>query len=224
MWLCGPFVLGDPTMKKKHLLCLILGLLLSLAAPVYASGSQNSTRIEALCTLPDISVVVPSTAEVFINPYRLPVTVESDETTAQIVSAPACIENRSEVPVSVTVSVTGAVKEGSDLGLVSYPTEGVGTRKRAFVYFEMLASATENLPQSAWSGGYDAEKHLVVRAGVTKSKKNVVILSAADGAEPFGAFRLSGDCVVAPRGGWSEGDGLDVEIAFTFKPLARPGI
>lgn len=203
-------------MKKTLLLGVALVLLLT--APAFAAS--YNTRIDAQCNLPEISVVVPTEAEVFINPYRLPIFVEADESTAQIVSTPAYIENKSVVPINVTVTVTGAAKEGSDMTLSSTPTEGAGTRKKAFVYFEIQAS--NSVGQVNWDSEYDVEKHLIVRT-TAKTKKNIVDLDAVDGTNRFGAFRLTGDCSTSPKGGWAETDGIDVEIVFTFMPLPRPG-
>lgn len=205
-------------MKKKLLLGAVLALLLSMTA--LASGNSYKTTVEVLCNLPDISVIVPVTAEVFINPYKLPLTIEADETTAQIVSTPAAIENKSKVPLSVTATVTGAIKEGSDMRLYSSSTQDpelVLTSKSAFIYFEMQAASDPG--QVDWDSEYDVEKHLVIRNGVSRTKKNIVTIAQADQPKHFGAFRLSGDCVPVPRKGWTEADGIDVEIAFTFKPL-----
>lgn len=204
-------------MKKTFLLGIILVMLLSVSAPAFASGN---TRVDVQCNLPDISVVVPATAEIYINPYKLSISVEADESTAQIISTPACIENKSEVPISVTATITGAIKEGSDMTLTSTPTAGTGTRKRAFVYFEIQASSSAG--QANWDSEYDAEKHLIVRT-TAKTRKNIVTLDAADGVNRFGAFHLTGDCATFPKGGWAETDGIDVEIVFTFTPLPRPG-
>lgn len=206
-------------MKKKLLLCVVLALLLS-AVPAHAEGDSASTIIDALCNLPDISVIVPASAEVFINPYKLPLTIESSETTAQIVSTPACIENKSKVPISVSATVTGSIKEGSDMRLTSYSTQSPEltlTSKSAFVYFEMQASTG---PGSAvWDPEYDMDKHMVVRNGISKTKKNIAVIAQAGQPKHFGEFRLTGDCVPVPRYPWTEADGIEVEIAFTFAPL-----
>lgn len=208
-------------MKKTSLFCVALALALTLAAPAYASGSNGfQTEITALCELPEISVTVPATAEVFINPYELPVTIESTESTAQIVSTPACIENQSVVPLQVGVTAVGEVYEGSDLFLTSAPTGGTGVIKRVFVYFEIQASGTANPPQSVWDAEYDSTKHLAVRTFELPARK-LVTLSAVDGDSRFGAFRLTGDCSANPRDPWTEGDGINVKIVFTFTPLAR---
>lgn len=205
-------------MKKKLLLCVICVLLLSQAGPACAAENSYTTTINALCNLPEISVVVPTTAEVFINPYRLPIEIASTESTAQIVSTPAAIENKSEVPLSITAAVTGTVREGSNMRLSTSSTVDAGlTSKRAFVYLEMQAASDPD--QVNWDDAYDAERHLIVRAGTTKAKKNIVAIAQGDKAKHFGAFRLTGDCVPVPKGGWTDMDGIDVEIVFTFTPL-----
>lgn len=205
-------------MKKKLLLGVVLALLLSATA--FAGEDGYQTEINATCNLPEISVTVPSSAEVFINPYRLPLTIESNETTAQIVSSPACIENKSSVPISVTATVIGAVKEGSDMRLYSASTiEQELTSKRAFVYFEMQPATSSNPADAEWDSIYNEEKHVIVRDGSPKTKKDIVTIAQADQPKHFGAFRLSGDCVPAPRRAWTEADGIDVEITFTFRPL-----
>lgn len=209
-------------MKRRHdVLVVIIVLILNMTGPASASG--KTTRFQALCELPVVEVTIPRTGEVFINPYRLPVTIEADETTAQIVSTPSCIENQSEVPISVTVTVTGSVKEGSDMTLTSLATGGEGTRKRAFVYFEIQATDTADPPQSVWDDEYNVERHIIVRT-TAKTKKDVVTIGGVGDEDCFGVFRLAGDCVSFPKVGWTETDGIDVEIVFTFTPLARPGV
>lgn len=206
-------------MKKQLLLCLILAL---LSGTAFASGDQRSTAVDARCDLPEISVVVPATAEVFINPYRIPITIESTEVSAQIVSTPACIENKSEVPISVTATLTCALKEGSDMRLYSSTTQDPEmpiTTKGAFIYFEMQAAPDIDLV--VWDPEYDMEKHQIVRLGTSRPRKDMVVIAQADQPDHFGAFRLTGDCVAVPRFPWTEADGIEVEIAFTFTPLTR---
>lgn len=208
-------------MKKACLFCVILALMLSSTVPAYAAGEDdNRTEITALCVLPEISVVVPASAEVFINPYEIPVDIGIASSTAQIISTPVCIENRSEVPLDVGVIALAEEKEGSGSLLLSgAPTGGTGAIKRAFVYFEIKASDTATPPQSIWDAEFDASKHLVVRNFEMPARK-MVRLSAADGDARFGVFRLAGDCsanpVVEP---WTEADGINVKITFTFTPL-----
>ena len=66
-------------MMRKRLLCVVLTLAMLFsvqpAAAATGTGNTRSTVITATLTdkTPTIKVTVPSTAEVFLNPFRLPV-------------------------------------------------------------------------------------------------------------------------------------------------------
>lgn len=203
-------------MKKRISLCVVLALLLSLAAPARAAGN---IKITATPYLPEIKieVVVPAYKKVYINPYQIPVKVGGSIEDSQIISEPASIENLSEVPVKVDVEVTGTVKSTSDMLLQATSTTGtITTAKRAFIYFEIKASSSPDT--AAWDNGYDADAHVVVRES-TKAKKGIVTLAAENQANRYGVFHLTGDCVQNPREEWTARDGVSVEIIFTFSPL-----
>lgn len=211
-------------MKKRLSFCLILVLLLSFAiVPAYASSSiaRNKTQMIAETYLPQvmIEVVVPTSGNVYINPNRLPVQIGADVVNSQIVSDAFCIQNLTEVPVSVNVDVTGKVKSGSKLSLSSSSTAGSTSKlKKAFIYFEIQAVSD---PDSvSWANAYDPDQHIVVRES-KRSRQDVIILDAVDGSKCYGAFRLAGDCTENPKDSWSSKDGVNVNVAFTFslKPV-----
>jgi len=195
---------------------MLAGSYTAFAVDAPESGSMNSTVIEAVCDLPEIKVTVPTTGELFINPYEMPVEINGEYIGYQIVSTPTVIQNESTVPLKVSATVTGAIKEGSDMTLSSSSVDPKSTKKKAFIYFEIQPT---NDPETAeWDSGYDANKHIVVRTS-PKSKKNMVTLDIADEAgekKCYGAFRLTGDCAAVPKIGWTEADGVNVTIAFTF--------
>lgn len=207
-------------MKKKILLFLLMTALMLLSLVNLASaageGNRRATVIEATCSrLPDIRVIVPSTMEVLINPYQIPVDILDKKVDDQIIASQVALKNESEVPLVVSVSITTAIKENSDMMLAADSTIGQGlTSKRAFLFFEIQAVSDPN--QVAWNTTYDEEKHLLIRTG-TKTRRNMVTLGAEGKALSYGAFRVSGDCVSAPRSAWTDSDGIDVSIAFTFK-------
>lgn len=207
-------------MKRRILSCVVIALLL-LAMPYPASADVHegaTTEITALCNLPEILVTVPATAQVFINPYEMPVEIDGASLTEQIVSTPAAIENKSEVPLSVTVTLTSSVDTGSDMRLVTSSTKGEETSwKYAFIYFE--AQTVSNPNQVTWDSEFDEEKHIVLREGEGRPREDMVTIAQADQANHFCAFRLTGDCVPAPRDPWTESDQLNVSIMFTFVPL-----
>lgn len=208
-------------MKKRLSLCLVLVLLLALAVPAHAVTVRggNKTVIKAEPYLPDITieVVVPTSGNVYINPNRLPVKVDGNIVNKQIVSDSFHIENLSEVPLKVSVEVEGRIKRGSDMGLLTQSTTNITTTaKRAFIFLDI--QAVTNPSSVTWASAYDANKHVIVRDGST-AKKNIIILDSADQNKRFGAFHLAGDCVQNPREQWTEKDGVDVEVVFTFSPL-----
>lgn len=211
-------------MKRKILSCVVIALLLlAVPYPAFAKVQEGATtEITALCNLPEILVTVPATAEVFINPYEMPVEVDGTSLTEQIVSTPAAIENKSDVPLSVTVTLTGEVDPDSDMRLVTSSTKEEETnRKNAFIYFE--AQVVSNPNQVTWDSEFDNEKHIVLRDGEGRPWRDLVTIAQADQANHFCAFRLTGDCVPAPRDPWTESDQLKVSIMFTFVPLYRQG-
>lgn len=213
-------------MKFKKLAIVFFSAITMVGDPVvYADGipiiGGDTTVVEATCRLPIIKVSVPATGAVYINPFQLSVQMGSENTKEQIVSIPTNILNESEVPMSVDVTVTGSINEGSDLSLSTVTTKGSElTSKEAFVYFEMKAVKLDDPNLVTWDKVYDEEKHVVV-CTTAKTKKNVVTLDAWDEngqKNCYGAFRLTGDCVTYPKTEWNSKDGLNVEIAFTFTP------
>lgn len=208
-------------MKKRLKLCLILALMLSLSSTAYALAAQggSSTEITAEPYLPDIKieVVVPAAGNVYINPYQLPLEVDGKIENKQVISSTFAIENQSEVPLGVNVEVTGKIKPESTMGLLTRSASSVTTTmKKAFMYFEIHTVSDTSAVE--WDSKYSSSKHIVVRES-SQIKKNVIILDAHDNEKRFGAFRLSGDCVQNPREPWTNEDGVEVEVVFTFTPL-----
>lgn len=218
-------------MKRKRLLCVVLTLALLFtaqsAAAAAETGNRRSMTITAKCKMPTIQVTVPSTGNVYLNPFKLPVSIGGEDSYEQIISTPNCIANQSDIPLKVDVKVTGAIKAGSDMTLATTSTQGsTSTSKRAFIYFEIQPADTDDPDDVLWDDEYDKTKHIVISTVESgKSKKNVLTLApkTLDGkmAEEGGyaAFRLTGDAVETPKNAWTAQDGITVEVAFTFTPV-----
>lgn len=216
-------------MRQKRLLCAVLALVLLVSVqPAMASSvppNGKSVKIAADARIPIIQVSVPSSAEVFLNPYELPVDIGTGRWDyGQILCTPAVVINESEVAINVDLTVTASVKEGSAMMLSSAPTGGNGTQKKAFIYFEIVPSNTDRVAYVEWAPAFDATKHIVLQNGVAKTRKNVMKLppitprgQVADGG--YAPFRLTGDAVTNPTDEWTEKDGINVTVAFTFTPL-----
>ncbi len=206
---------------KKFIAGFVSALLLAGNLCVSAAETQNTTVIEAVCDLPEIKVTVPATGELFINPYEMPVEINGQTLGYQIISTPTVIQNESIVPLKVSATVTGAIKEGSDMALSSASVDPNSTRKKAFIYFEI--QPTNDPDTVVWDSEYNMDKHIVVRTAA-KTKKNIVTLDAFDEngqKKCYGAFRLTGDCAAVPKSRWTEADGVDVTIAFTFQATSK---
>ena len=218
-------------MMRKRLLCAALALVLLFSAQPAAAAAPNMrfTEITADCRLPVIQVTVPTYASVYINPLELPVDVGSGrKDRGQILCTPACIANESEVPLAVDLTVTASVKPESTMTLALSPTGGEGAEKRAFIYFEIQQSNTDNDRRVGWDPEYDASKHIVIQDGMSVRKQDVMTLppmtpkgNVADGG--YAPFRLTGDAVREPTDEWTEADGINVTVAFTFTPLSYDG-
>lgn len=222
-------------MVQKRLLCVVLTLaiLFSVQSAAAATGTGNTRSTIITTTLtsrsPTIKVTVPSTAEVYLNPLKLPVSINSNSSREQIISTPCVIANESDVPLQVDVTVIGKVNEGSNMSLVTSSTKNsTSTNKRAFIYFEIQPADTDDPGDVLWDAAYNrSQKNHIPVTTMERSKTNTVVLASTtlDGeiAEKGGyaAFRLTGDIIATPKKPWTEDDGLTVEIAFTFTPLIR---
>lgn len=214
-------------MKRKVLSsALVVLILLCFTQPAAALlPNQRGTTITAIARLPVISVSVPASADVLINPLQFPVEIDSGSTRDQIICSDAVMSSYSDVPLSVGVQVTGAVKEGSDMTLAAAPTDKTGTAKEAFVYFEIVQSNWDEVRRSLWAESYDPAKHVPVSDGTPQTRADMLRLEplnkygeVAKGG--YAQFRLAGDAVRRPASEWNESDGIDVMIAFTFKPIS----
>lgn len=213
---------------RKRLLCAALALTMLFSAQSAAAaaetGNLRSMTIKTKTRMPTISVTVPGSAWVFLNPYHLDVEIDAEETDEQIVCPPCGIVSESDIPLKVDVTVTGELYEGCDMVLYTSSTKGSTSKtKRAFVYFEMQRSPTDDPDDVVWDDEYDKSKHIVVKESPV-SKKDILTLEAmtldgdvADGGAA--AFRLTGDVIMYPTKPWTEQDGLNVEVVFTFTPV-----
>lgn len=215
-------------MKRKGLLCAILALVLLFSAQPGAmaanTGNKRSTVITATSKMPVIRVTVPTRGTVYINPLKVPVSIGDWESEDQIISTPNSIANKSDVPVAVDVTVTGIIKTGSTMTLASYPTNGRGTDKSAFIYFEITQSDYDDPDYADWAPSYNASKHIAIVDGVPITQEKIITLPAktlegevAEGG--YAPFRLTGDAVQEPEVAWNSRDGINVTVAFTFTPL-----
>lgn len=233
------------TLKKRVLSSVMAGALaVSMAVPAFASNTQITGTYEEI----PIDVVVPETGEAQINPYGLPIKLDTTNIISgeQIVTKPLAIINKSQVNLTVGASVTATVK--GTMKLAAEAPAADDTSKSAFVYLQMmrttlaesdldatdaavsgLKAASINPVVATWAQDYDANVDVVLNATRANTGSDLVILKAASvnasddtkmDVETGGIalFRLAGKAVEAPREAWTSKDGFTAAVAFTFKP------
>ena len=189
-------------MKTKKLISTVLALLLALPFIVPASAAESSAPPEDL-----INVLVPSTGQMVINPYRL--AVNSGETTDQIVHAPQALVNLSDFPVIVNVAVTGRIPADSEAAFVSAPPSPGAPDKNVFLYAEFQNQF------DWWEGAYYGLPNQVPVTEWGARGDGVLTLPAMG----EGYFRLFGEVSEAPESPWSDTDTFDAVLTFTFAPV-----
>ena len=169
---------------------------------------------------PVIEVLVPSAGQVIINPYCLPVELDGQTSTDQIVSAPLILENRSTIPVSVSASVTGTVPPGSGVSFAAAPPMPDSPVKEIFLYAEFHA-VPEPAFQPSWSGLYSDSTNQLMVGVQSAAKADVLRLEAGGTACSWGALRLFGSAAVSPMVPWQAGDDIQATFVFSFTPIVE---
>ena len=169
---------------------------------------------------PVIEVLVPSSGQVIINPYCLPVELDGQTSTDQIVSAPLILENRSTIPVSVSASVTGTVPPGSGVFFAAAPPMPDSPVKEIFLYAEFHA-VPEPAFQPSWSGLYSDSTNQLLVGFQRAAKADVLRLEAGGTACSWGALRLFGSAAVSPMAPWQAGDDIQATFMFSFTPIVE---
>ncbi len=178
--------------------------------------------------LPTIEIIVPTTANIVLNPFQLSYTdADGAESTNQVISAVQTITNKSNVGVAVNVVDLKAVPTSN----VKVATGSAAklTDKSIFLYLA-VADTEANLGTA-----YDKTKkdNQVIIPGVaadaTKGavdKEEMVILAAGNETATTAKFTIGGDMVANPTkkndskelvsDPWTASDGVTVSFKFTF--------
>ena len=142
--------------KKRILSGALAGALaVSMAVPAFASNSVLTATYQE----PVITVTVPQTGDVVINPFGMPVKVGEANSKdvnivgAQIVTKPLAIVNTGTTDLKVSASVTTETK--GDLRIATSKPSSSDTTKSAYVYLQM-ANSTLNKNNEATGGATDA--------------------------------------------------------------------
>lgn len=234
------------TLKKRLFTGALAGALaFTLSVPAFAGSTtpNRTTNITGAYEDITIDVMVPTTGEAQINPYALPVNLDTNGTNKisgeQIVTKPLAIANKSSVDLNVSATVTTTAT--GDLTLATTAPAATVKTKSAFVYMQMkhsemtnsdvaasngvsgFTAATINAEAEAWTQPYNAAKDLLLNGAKEATKENMIVLAKAGAAGAIqthgvALFRLAGQVVADPTEAWTTRDGFTASVAFTFRP------
>lgn len=210
-------------MKKTLSLVMALIMVMALAIPAFAAGASTdpynkTTEVAGTTKVPTITVTIPGTSTITVNPYKMDVSVGSDTKNDQIISPVQYVKNESDVAIALDVSITGKV-EGEAVFATAPVTDKV-TTKSAFVYFEIKAATSEDgNGDPTWATAYDSKAtDQVLLAAKAVVKKDVAKLGKGDETATYAAFRLNGNVADKSTKPWAGTDKVGATIAFTIKP------
>lgn len=164
--------------------------------------------------VPTISVVLPTTADITINPYKLTVSVDGQEYADSIISPEYTISNASDC--AVAISATAALTPSENVSIATAAIKPTDTKKSVFMYLESTPT----------SGTYIADGYTKATTQMVLTTKNttqeIMTLDAEDGE---GYYKIIGDAASAPEIPWAATDTVTATLKFTIDPVvATPAV
>jgi hypothetical protein len=227
-------------MKKLLSMMMALAMVASLALTAFASEeftvtstdptdanltdstkTVNST-VKAKVKAPTIKVTIPTQNNVFLNPYKMSVTVGNAAKTDTIVAVPGRIKSESDVKLDFSAVVTGKAASGVTLEKASAEAKKTNS-VYMYVYFKNTAAADTAVaaPETpVFNATTDtAADSILVQTTASKSTKVLTLEAAAANSATYGAYLICGDIAKAPDSPWTDKHTVDVTIAFSIAPV-----
>lgn len=203
-------------MKKKLFALVLAGTMLIggavsvYADPISAPGEDGSysqkVTVSSEITTPTISITVPTTATVTLNPYKI------GEDAKQVSSDVYEISSASNVPIDVNATLKGVASDGSGVVLATAALTGKETTKSVFMYLEAY---TDSMDEKV--DGKQAGQLIVGKTAVTK--KAIASLAEGDSEAQTVKYAFSGACSTTNTTAWAETDTVDIELTWSFTPV-----
>lgn len=210
-------------MKKVLSFILALTLVLALAVPAFATDTEldastlaNGATIDYTTSteVGTISVTVPSSGEMKLNPYGLSITVGSDSISDPVISPLQFIVSDSDSKIKVSAAVTGTVSGNAKLATATtVNADPPLTTNSVFLQFATQVVADASVDPADFA---PANK-LVVSSRATVTDLGVLD-NKTDATKVALAFKLMGDAVTNPKVAWTANDKVAVSVAFSFAP------
>lgn len=219
-------------MKTRRLLALVLAatMVMGLSVTASASATLDGTKMEQevtvtqTTTVPIISITVPTTAAINLNPYKLDVQVgtqATDLSTQQVISEPMKVKNGSNVPIIVSYTAKLEVPQSSKIVLATSAPAATVTTKSAYIFAKAAkVDAEANVPAKGAAIAYDKNDCLVLTAKEqTKSAAFTLPKVGGTSESPvysFGYVAFGGSLATKPTEAWAATDTVNVTLKFSF--------
>lgn len=217
---------------KKKLFSAIMAVVMiaTLALPAFAGsvGSGGATEESMTYTTntqtPSVTVTMPTTKKLVLNPYGMTVNINNTDYTDQIVNPTDYITNLTQAPLKVGVKAT-ATRAGNTI-LVTKPCTGKEVTNNAFLMVELAqAAATTDEPDwiadmtDATTINEKCYPQIIPIESTGKTNAAILSVDKTDGSTAnYIAVKVLGNLAGAPTGGWTEADTANVTLVFTFTP------
>lgn len=191
-----------------------------------AKGGYGS-KIDASATVnvPTLTITAPGSTVVRLNPYRVKVQLNGEETQASVLNQAMEFTNASVCDVLITVTPTATAK-GSAALLKAAPTaESIKADTKKSVYL-FLAASDDSHKEDVIAADY-ATKPIEVDEGETgmtitpfdgKAHAVASIPAKADGDNGVAYVKVGGWVNSNPKEAWTSSDSVSVSLVYNFSP------
>lgn len=191
----------------------------TIANPNEAGIYSQDVTVDTTVKVPTISVDVPTSASIAINPYNLKYDVDGTEYTDSIVSVEQTIKNESDVAISVGATAEAAASTGSEVVLATAALKGTETTKSVFAYLELAPKADESTA-GTYNDAYNSKTASQLVLGKKATKSDMITLEAGDTTPTYAGFKVIGSAASKPAKAWTTNDTVDVTLTFNITPVA----
>ena len=226
-------------MKKMFCAFLAIAMCMALALPAFADDDiVSGTDYTGSVQTPTIKVTAPTSAAVILNPYLISITKASvvsggsGNFQPSVVTPTLVLKNQSNVPLKMTLTVTGEIPQGSTAKFLTAAPAATEKNHGVFMYVDVLnkgSLATAPTAAQVLSDGvtayadanvYSATNtsgtQCVVKAGAVKMTDFMTLAVPAANQAGYVTIDIGGECATTPTDAWAATDTVNVALAFTF--------
>ncbi len=216
-------------MKGKKLISSIMAVAMTASAmSVIASAEaapMGTYEVTGGYSAPEVNADVPDALQVFINPYKASISVDSatttegDKTFASGLVSPTykVINNDTSLGLNVTAT-TLAGKASKGIEVAEAPIDEASTDKLVFAYLNTTKLAIGGKP-TFLNTSYSAEDGSQLAFTTESTKKmNIMALDKSGGTAPTGYFRVEGQVSTNPETAWTVADTVALSLILDLAP------